>query len=951
MRIPVATYRVQFSRGFTFQDAIALIPYLKGLGVTDLYASPIFRARPGSAHGYDVISPVALNPELGTEQDFEQLCCELAANDIGLMLDIVPNHMAASSDNPWWTDVLENGPSSPYAQFFDINWDPAQRPATPPISWRLDQEEKLLLPILGAPYGTVLENQEIELVHEEGDFFLRYYSAKLPVDPSSYASILRQGFDQWSGSLWPGHPAVATLRELIDEFEKLPSRTATDWELLEIRVRDKDLLKEKLRRLAQTHPEAGEQIRQAVDLHRGRKGDSRSFDLLDRLIASQPYVLAYWKVAREKINYRRFFDVSELVGLRIEDEAVQQATHALIYRLVKEGKATALRIDHIDGLYDPQLYLERLRAAAPDAYIVVEKILMEDESLPRSWPVSGTTGYDFLGTVNSLFVHPAGLDALTRLYGRITGSKDHFEDVAYREKKRMLDALFAGEMLALGLHLDLLAESDRHARDLSAGELRQALIEVTACLPVYRTYIRSFEVSQADYAIVGRTLAKARDRNPSITPAVFDFIEQVLLLRLPDGTSEQIRLQWLRFVMRWQQLTGPVTAKGVEDTALYVYNRLVSLNDVGGVQRAISAEEFHSTNTRRRARWPATMNATSTHDTKRSEDVRARINVISEMPAEWTRTVLRWQRMNRGLVKDHNGGRAPSANDEYLIYQALLGAWPLCEEQVPQFRERMKQYVVKAAREAKVETSWVRPDEVYESCLAGFVDALLRSDSDNRFLPEFRLLQEKIAFHGAINSLSQVLLKILSPGIPDFYQGSVLWDFSLVDPDNRRPVDFETRLNLLEELRSWDHVNVSSLVDTLLEKWRDGGVKLYLTYKALRFFHAHRALLLEGDYRPIEVEGPRKEHAIAFARHQNAEWAIAAVPRFVSRFSNTGRFPLGRPAWRDTLLHLPQGAPSTWLNLLTRETLVATAAQTLEVHRVFHRFPVALLTAVPQNNS
>ena len=943
MRIPVATYRVQFNRDFRFEDARALLPYLSAVGVTDLYASPIFRARAGSQHGYDITCPTSLNPELGTPEEFDRLLAALSAHEMGLVLDIVPNHTAASSENPWWTDVLENGPSSSFAPYFDINWDPAQHVATPPASARLDREEQILLPVLGAPYGEVLENQEIQLSYANGGFFIGYYSVRLPVDPSSYPAILQQGFEQWAASLWPDHPAVQSLRALIEDFGRLPPRDARQWEMLELRRRERGPLKRRLCELSQEHPEIGEQIRNALEYYRGRKGDPRSFDPLDQLLAAQTYVLAYWKVAREKINYRRFFDVSDLVGMRVEDEEVHRATHAFIYRLVAEGKATGLRIDHIDGLYDPQVYLERLRAAAPDAYVVVEKILLDNEMLPRAWPVSGTTGYDFLGLVNNLFVHPGGLDDLTRLYTRLNGLP-LFEEVVYEQKKRVLGDLFAGEMLALGLHLGLLADEDRYARDLSSGELRQALVEVTACLPVYRTYVRDSDVASRDFDWIQRALRDAAARNPSISPAVFQFLANVLLLRLPTGASGAMRSGWTRFVMRWQQLTGPVMAKGVEDTALYVYNRLISLNDVGGRQTAVPPEEFHQANAARRARWPATMNATSTHDTKRSEDVRARINVLSEMPAEWSRAVGRWRRIVRPLVPRHEGKPAPDANAEYLIYQTLLGAWPFHEDEVPQFRERMASYVRKAAREAKVHTSWLSPDESYENCLVEFLNALL-APGENAFLREFLPFQRRVAFYGAVNSLAQVLLKMVSPGVPDFYQGSVLWDLSLVDPDNRRPVDFHGRTGPLDELRRWDAAGPAELASTLLRNWQDGSPKLYLTYQALRCRRANPGVFLEGDYQPVKPEGLRADHVVAFTRHRNGDWLLAAVPRLVSRFSAGERWPLGRTAWRDTVLPLPEGAPRSFRNRLTGETVTANAAGTLEMHAVLNRFPVALLTS------
>jgi|HigsolmetaAR201D_1030396.scaffolds.fasta_scaffold04320_2 malto-oligosyltrehalose synthase len=944
-RIPVGTYRVQFNKYFRFRDAINLvIPYLEGLGITDLYASPIMKARTGSLHGYDVTDPSVLNPELGTKEDFEELVRELQARNIGVLLDIVPNHMAASSENPWWTHVLENGSSSPYATFFDINWEPTRTEPKHVDSLMVSQDERIFLPILGASYGTVLENQELELIHERDGFFIRYYAAKLPVDPWSYPMILRPGFDEWANRVGVESPAAQELCILLEAFERLPHRASTDWEMLEARSRDLADLKRRLWELRETYPEIAAYIQSRLEFYRGTKGDPRSFDPLDRLLSEQPYILAYWRVAREKINYRRFFDVSELIGLRAEDPQVHQATHELIYELVRSGKVTGLRIDHVDGLYDPAEYLSRIQENVPGTYVVVEKILQSDEVLPASWPVAGTTGYDFLGVLNNVFVRPQGLRDLEKLYTRLTGVNVPFEEIVYRQKKRIIEQLFAGEMLAMGLHLGLLAEQDRHARDLSPQELRQALMEITACLPVYRTYIRTFEVSDHDRKYLARAFAEARGRNPDITPEVFDFVESILMLRFSLYATDEMKERALRFVMRWQQLTGPVMAKGLEDTSLYVYNRLVSLNDVGGRQQAVSPQQFHEFNMNRAHCWPATLNATSTHDTKRSEDVRARINVLSEMPAEWTRRVLKWRRWNRVHKKECGGTISPDANDEILIYQTLIGAYPLDPAEMATFRDRVCGYIIKAAREAKVLTSWLSPDHEYERCLVDFVTALLEESPENQFLADFLTIQKRVAYYGAINSLSQVLLKIVSPGIPDFYQGSVLWDFSLVDPDNRRPVDFVRRMNLLEEMQSWKDENLSQLVQSLWDNWQDGGIKLYVTYKAMRFRHDHRELFLHGNYLPIVPEGMRREHVLSFAREYQGQWVIAVAPRLVSRLSSTERLPVGRQIWRDTLLPLPPGAPARWMNVLTGEKIVALAGRALEMHSVFQRFPGALLT-------
>ncbi|MDX2150866.1 MAG: malto-oligosyltrehalose synthase [Bryobacteraceae bacterium] len=923
-RFPAGAYRVQFNARYGFKDALDSLPYIAGLGVTHLYASPILQARQGSTHGYDVTNPLRLNPELGSPNDFDALVAALAAQGMKLLLDIVPNHMAASSENPWWTDVLENGPSSPYATYFDIDWEPA----------RGSTEEKVLLPILGSTYGSVLENQELIPAYENGAFVIRYYEARLPVDPSSYPAILGPS---------PAYAELPALADLIASFERLPPRQSSDFVNLEARARESRALKEKL---AALHAESGA-VRAAfvaaLNRLRGRKGEPESFDELDALLSAQTYVLAWWKAAGEKVNYRRFFDVSELVALRAQDDAVHEETHRLIYQLVREGKVHGLRIDHIDGLYDPHAYLDRVRAGTPGAYLVVEKILTGHERLPDGWPCDGTSGYDFLGAVNNLFVSRPGLENLDNLYRRLVGVDIAFEDIEYEQKKRVMKVLFAGEMLALAAHLALLAEQDRHARDLGPNELRRALIEVNACLPVYRTYARDERMSDADRAVLLHALEHARRRNTTIAPEVFRFLEQILLLRFPRRFTAQQRTDALAFVRRWQQLTGPVTAKGVEDTTLYLYNRLISVNDVGGRQEPVSPEEFHAFNCQRQKAWPATMNATSTHDTKRSEDVRARLNVLSELVAEWTRRVVKWRRWNRIFKTEIDGVPAPDANDEYLVYQTLVGAWPLDDAELPQLPDRIREYMRKAVREGKRNSSWLTPNEPYEEALMKFVTGLLRDENGNPFLDDFLPLQRRVAFHGALNSLSQTLLKIASPGVPDFYQGTALWDLSLVDPDNRRPVDYRIRANVLEEIASWRADAALPLVDVLLQNWRDGGVKLYTIIKAMAQRRRDPDLFTVGEYLPIQPTGTRADNVVAFARRREDRWALSAVPRLLARLQTQERMPFGRPHWRDTALPLPEGAPRQWLNVYTGERVHASLSGSLDVHRVLRSFPVALL--------
>jgi (1->4)-alpha-D-glucan 1-alpha-D-glucosylmutase len=960
LRVPVATYRLQFNRGFRFADAQALVPYLHQLGITDIYASPIFKARRGSTHGYDVTDPTRLNPELGTEAEFEALAQELKRHGMGLLLDIVPNHMTASSENQWWVDVLENGSSSRYASYFDIDWhpDPTSEVAA----------NTVLLPILGGPYRSVLENRELILGLDEEGFFVRYRGVRLPLDPKSYRIPLTYRLQNLKETLGEDNAAFQELVDLIATIERLPGRTAADAQEVEARRKDKEIAKQRLWGLYSASP----QIRKFIDenlsiFNRGAKDDKGSY-LLDRLLADQAYRLVFWRDGIERINYRRFFDISDLIGIRVEDPEVLEATHALTFRLAKEGKVAGLRVDHIDGLYDPLEYLRRLQSrlgggkpagAASGFYVVVEKILGGDEELPEDWPACGSTGYDFPNTLNAVFVDAQGLKFLDTTYRRFTGSRLDFAAVVYESKKRVMHELFTAELHALGHHLSQLAQED-HDRDrsLSREKLTQALVEITACLPVYRTYIRGSKIPVRARLHIEGAIDEARRRSADVCGSALDFVRRVLLLDFLSPSRVRQREDCLRFVMRWQQFTGSVMAKGLEDTALYRYNRLISLNEVGsgpeGIDASASVERFHRHNRRTLQRWPYTLNATSTHDTKRSEDVRARLNVLSELPGTWARCLGRWSQLNRGKKGLVNGQSVPDPNDEVLFYQSLLGAWPLQEEEVPEFRERLKAYMIKAAREAKVHTSWLHRNEAYENALISFVDACLDTSRPNDFLDDFLRFQQRVAYHGALNSLAQVLLKITSPGIPDLYQGTELWDFSLVDPDNRRPVDFSKRTQMLSGMKRLQASEPPQLVRELLASWGDGRIKMYLISTGLNFRRAHANLFESGDYDLLSASGERKEHVLAFARRDGNTWAVVAVPRLIAGLSAPGRPPLGRRVWKDGVLNLPPGAPGLWVNVFTGESLRTFGgpkSRATHLCDVFRGFPVAILTGASKGSA
>ena len=945
IRVPTATYRIQFSRNFKFEAAKTLAPYLHDLGITDLYASPLFQARRGSLHGYSVTNPMQINPEIGSRSSFEALVRKLKAKGMGLLFDIVPNHMALSHENPWWMDVLENGHSSPYAIFFDIDWRPPNRVL----------EGKVLLPILGKNYNEVLEAQELRLNLEESGFFISYYDNKFPLDPKTYKDILSHGLADLEKNLGESHPAVIGLKGLVMMSEHLPARSLVSPKKARERQRDKEIIKKNLWLLYQQAVEVKEFIDADLRLFNGKKGEPGSFDLLDSLLTRQTYRPAFWQVALEMINYRRFFSINDLIGIRIEDPKVFEAfKHSLLFDLIKEGKVAGVRIDHIDGLYDPMEYLDRLvnglagedgnPADKDKCFVVVEKILGEGETLPPEWPISGSTGYDYVNIVNGLFINGQGLEKLQALFASFTSLDLSAADVAYEKKKLIMGTFFGGEIENLTFHLGLLASHVRKARDLPRHDLMKVLVETTACLPVYRTYIRSDTVSQRDRQYIETTLAEVRRRNPSINQAALEFMGRLLLLDFQPYLSGEQRNEWLHFVMQWQQFTGPIMAKGLEDTSLYVYNPLISLNEVGTNFRPASAEAFHRFNQARQKSMPFTMNATSTHDTKRSEDVRARINVLSEIAEQWEDVLQRWKSLNQAKKILVGGVEAPDPNEEIFFYQTLIGAWPFLPQEVPAFKQRLKDYMIKAAREAMVHTRWLAPDAEYEDALITFTEAILDEKGDNEFLRDFLKTQLHLAYAGALNSLSQVLLKIASPGIPDFYQGTELWDFSLVDPDNRRPVDFKKRIGLLENLKKREAGDVDSLIPELLAHWDDGRIKLYVTYKALNFRRQHSDLFLEGEYIPLNGSEESGAHLIAFARNIGDKWAIAAVPRLVARQA-APRAP-GKEMWGESLLDIPAEAPLSWKNILTGETLEVlhtSGPKNLPLHRIFARFPVALL--------
>jgi (1->4)-alpha-D-glucan 1-alpha-D-glucosylmutase len=916
-RVPGATYRLQFHKGFRFVDGRDLIPYLSDLGITDLYSSPRYKARRGSSHGYDIANPQRINSELGTEEDFDEMAEKLRHYSMGLLLDTVPNHMAATYENPWWMDVLENGPSSAYANFFDIDWHPATTKAA------FLQEQRVLLPILGDLYGNVLASGELALKIEDTGLAVRYYETRLPLDPKTYAPILRYCVQQ-AGEL-------PEFEELLRDVERLPSRDDAATEAVMERRRAKDAIKSRLWRACQSNTETRRIMDEALLYV------ASNVDELDGLLSAQAYRVAYWKIGYEEINYRRFFDINELVSVRIEVPEVFDNIYQKTLELVRAGKVTGLRIDHIDGLWDPECFLRRLETAAGGRlYTVVEKILGRGESLPADWHTCGTTGYDFLNVLNGIFIRPEGLRKLEEIHARYTGNYLPFAETCYASNKLVMQTLFRGDVNALGHHLGRLAALHREARDIPLSELMDVLVEVTACLPVYRTYIHDFTISERDRTYIETTLDLARRRTSRelISNAAFIFLRNVLLLEPPYYLEDQ-RQDWMQFVMRWQQFTGPVMAKGLEDTASYRHNALLSTNEVGGdsirEQPPFSLEDFHEFNRRRLEQWPASMNATATHDTKRGEDVRARINVLTELPEEWEAALDQWINANadkKNLVK---GVLAPSSGEEIMIYQTLLAAWPALSQQAASeqetFAARVKEFLVKALREAKQNSSWLTPHEEYERSVQEFLDRIL---ADENFRGGFKRFQQKLAACGARTGLSQVLLKVASPGVPDFYQGSELWQLSLVDPDNRRPVDYQRRIAMLEELKRRETLDRMALIRELASDPVRDEMKLYVTYKLLVARRSNQDIFLHGDYVPLAARGCCSERVCAFARvlPREGRWAIAVAPRWTA----------GLTDWADTELVPPESAPTEWQDALT-----GLIHSTWRVGELLKEIPVGLL--------
>ncbi len=911
--IPVATYRVQLTKDFRFDSAAAIVPYLKRLGISHLYASPFLKARPGSTHGYDIVDHDRLNPELGGEEGFARLSGALKENGLGLILDFVPNHMGVGrADNAWWLDVLEWGQKSPYAIAFDIDWEGLPHRRHPGV----------LIPVLGRPYGDALQAGEIELRYDAdtGNFAVWYFEHKLPINPQRYGEMLRTIVGA-SGAA--DTSAGYALLELSDQYRD-PGAPS---------YRDAPALKQRLKAIA----DAGDIIARGLHAYRG---DSETGGAaLHRLLERQHYRLAYWRVAFSAVNYRRFFDINDLAGLRVEDPKTFRAVHPLVSRLIAEDRLQGLRLDHIDGLRDPAQYTRRLdrlvRKLRREAglsgpfHILVEKILADGEPMPRFPGVAGTTGYEWLNVITRVLADGKGLAPLEQTWRNFTNEHTPFADMLDDAKLRVIETMLASEFTVLSRALARIAAGHFSTRDYTIDRLRAALQLYVREFPVYRTYVTAAGISDADRRTIEDAVSRARARWRGPDPEVFDFLRDALTLDLAKNqgySAPRVR----NFALKLQQFTGPLMAKSLEDTAFYRHHRLLAFNEVGGdpAASALTPAQFVERQARRIESGDASLTATATHDTKRGEDARARILALSELSADWDTAVKDWHSRNAALAHHRGGKRFPSKAHEYMLYQALIGAWP--DRRDADFTTRMKTYVLKAAREGKDETSWTNPDETYEAALEAFVGRLLDPAVSGGFLASFERFAARTALLGALNGLSQLALKILSPGTPDFYQGTEFWDFSLVDPDNRRLVDFSARKRAVEgPLSAWPE---------FVRSWSDGHIKAALTGNLLRMRREQAELFIYGTFVPLEPQGEQAEHVIAFARDWKGQRIVAAIGRHFAALTDGGR---AWPSRWDGSLDLPHGH---FTDALTADAAVRSGTQ--KFSDLFAAIPISILRQI-----
>lgn len=958
-RLPRATYRLQLRSGFSFDDARQLVPYLQSLGISELYLSPLFRFREESTHGYDVVDHSRIEPSFGDRDAFRRLADEARDAGLGILLDLVPNHMGINDPgNRLWNDVLENGPMARSACYFDIDWNPPG-----------GEKNRVLLPFLGKPFGETLEAGELRLAYEGQRLVLAYYDRRFPIAPTSWPPFLELVLERLPETV--PSDVRTELASIITQLQRLPAADRHEPEATEERYREQEVARRRLTALVQQSVDVRAAIESALTEFNGEPGEPRSWDRLEELLQHQHYRLAYWRVAVDEINYRRFFDINDLAAVRVELDEVFQAVHQLTFQLLGEGLVTGVRIDHPDGLLDPVTYFQQLQvgfrrcrpesaAELPPLYIVAEKILSGDEQLPTDWPISGTTGYDFLNRVAAILVDADGVQRLQELYPGLTGVADRPRDIAYQGKLAILHDSMSSELYMVASQLFRLARANRSSRDFTLPMLLRALREVIACFLVYRTYIQpqGWDVNDEDRRRIMEAVRWAKRRNRTMAWSVLDYVASVMLLEFPPHLGDELQAGWRRLAVRLQQVTGPVTAKGIEDTAFYRYFPLASLNEVGAElgAKGMSLEQFHLEMFHRGRDWPHSMSATATHDMKRGEDVRARLHVISELPEVWAAFVQQCNHASQSLLSEVDGELAPTENERYLIYQTLLGTWPLDdpdEEIWEDYGRRMATYFEKALREAKQHTSWLNPSEPYEQAVQAFVARLLE-DRQGPVTTAITALAHRLAGPGFVNSLSQLVLKATLPGVPDFYQGCEFWDFRLVDPDNRRSVDYDARINALQELQRDFDRHPEALLQRLADRW-DDSLKLLLTWRLLQTRQQWPELFAGGEYRALEVAGSRAEHVVAFARQLDQQWLVVVVPRLPATLvAAAQQVPATAqpvvdppqafcgPLWGDTSVRLPEGAPQQWLNQLDLQNQQAHDRQ-LRVGELFSHTCAAVL--------
>ena len=885
--IPCSTYRVQLNSDFKFSDAEKIVDYLAKLGVTDFYASPIFKASKGSKHGYDVVDPNIINREIGTEEEFESLVKKLHNNNIRWLQDIVPNHMAYNSENQMLIDLLENGEKSYYHGYFDIEW----------YSAFLGPSPRVLAPFLGEYYKEALESGKIKLTYDKNGFTANYYDTKLPVKLESYSDILSYRIDELKNRHGKNHPDVIKYMGILYVLKSLP-----DVENIDERYDQIKFIKSLIWEIYNENKNIKAFIDENLKIFNGESSESQSYKLLDDLLSVQNFKLVYWKVASEEINYRRFFNVNELISLKMENDETFSRMHSLIFKLIKEEKIDGLRIDHVDGLYDPTSYLSKLRSRFRDIYLVVEKILETDEMLPEFWEIDGTSGYDFLGRVNSFFCKSENEKIFSDIYAKFIGEKLNLNKIIIEKKKLIIQTRMAGDVERLAALVKEVSLNDRNGVDITMHALKKSLEEILAVFPVYRTYISKDRFNDQDKRYISETFSEVLKENKLLVNEI-KYIENILLQNFPDYYTEEQKEKSLDLIQKFQQLTGPLMAKGFEDTTLYIYNRLISLNEVGGNpgKFGLAVEDFHNFLEKRNDKWPNSLNTLSTHDTKRGEDMRARLNVLSEIPDEWNAALLKWHEMNARFK--NTSGNIPEENDEYFLYQTLIGSFPIDNNDLAEFKNRIKDYIIKAVREAKVHTAWLKPDDEYENGFTEFIDNILNQEKENKFLDDFITFQKKISFYGILNSLSQTLLNLTVPGIPDTYRGSELWNFSLVDPDNRGPVDYELRINMLEEIAATKKTDAAELVKKFKTNLESGQAKQFIIYKLLNERRELKKLFSEGKYLRLETGGKYSGNIFAFARRDDENIGITLAPRFF-----TDIYPeqnIEETDWEDTHVILP----------------------------------------------